>query len=180
MKEYPYWKYRKDHYVSEDHLGAHYRLVLPQQEVTVVYDFFRSKPFNRFYAAKNGLDRLMLGNWKDVQSREITSVVVAIGFIAISFAFGLYYFFIFLVSKESYLWLCLILFQATAMILTTYPSGMYLGLSLWLTFSAINLTNYAILFILLLQFFRKILILPDHHPRINKIFITYLDRRGCG
>ena len=172
VKEYPYWKYRKDHYVSENQMGALYRLVLPQQEVTVVYDFFRSKPFNRFYSAKNGLDRLILGNWKDVQSREIISLVVAIGFIAISFAFALYYLFIFLVSKESYLWLSLILFQATAMILTTYPSGMYLGLSLWLTFSAINLTNYAILFILLLQFFRKILILPDLHPRINKIFIT--------
>jgi len=171
VKEYPYWKYRKDHYVSENQMGALYRLVLPQQEVTVVYDFFRSKPFNRFYSAKNGLDRLILGNWKDVQSREIISLVVAIGFIAISFAFALYYLFIFLVSKESYLWLSLILFQATAMILTTYPTGMYLGLSLWLTFSAINLTNYAILFILLLQFFRKILILSDQHPRINKIFI---------
>ena len=137
-----------------------------------VYDFFRSKPFNRYYSAKNGLDRLQLGNWKDGQTRSIISLVVAIGFIAISFAFALYYLFIYLVSKESYLWLSLILFQATAMILTTYPSGMYLGLSLWLTFSAINLTNYAILFILLLQFFRKILILPDLHPRINKIFIT--------
>ena len=117
-------------------------MVLPQQEVTVVYDFFRSKPFNRFYSAKNGLDRLKLGYWNDVQSREIISLVVSIGFIAISFAFALYYLFIFLVSKESYLWLSLILFQATAMILTTYPTGMYLGLSLWLTFSAINPVSY--------------------------------------
>jgi len=171
VKEYPYWNYRKDHYFSENHLGSHYRLVLPQQEVTTVYDFFRSKPFNRYYSAKNGLDRLKLGYWNDIQSREIISLVVSIGFIAISFAFALYYLFIFLVSKESYLWLSLILFQATAMILTTYPTGMYLGLSLWLTFSAINLTNNAILFILLLQFFRKILILSDLHPRINKIFI---------
>lgn len=152
-------------------MGALYRLVLPQQEVSVVYDFFRSKPFNRFYSAKNGLDRLILGNWKDVQSREIISLVVAIGFIATSFAFALYYFFIFLVSKESYLWLSLILFRATAMILTTYPAGMYLGLSLWLSFSAIPVTTFTVLFILLLQFFRKILILPDRHPHINKIFI---------
>ena len=171
VKEYPYWKYRKDHYVAEDHLGSHYRVILPQQEVTTVYDFFRSKPFNRYYSAKNGLDRLQLGKWKDIQIREVISVVAAICFIAISFAFGLYYFFIYLVSKENYLWLSLILFQATAMILTTYPTGMYLGLSLWLTFSAIPLTFYAVLFILLLQFFRKILILPVHHPRINKIFV---------
>ena len=61
VKEYPYWNYRKDHYFSENHLGSHYRLVLPQQEVTTVYDFFRSKPFNRYYSAKNGLDRLKLG-----------------------------------------------------------------------------------------------------------------------
>ncbi len=172
VKEYPYWNYRKDHYFSENHLGSDYRLVLPQQEVTTVYDFFRSKPFNRYYSAKNGLDRIQLVNWNDGQSRSIISLVVSIGVIAISFAFALYYLFIYLVSKDSYLWLSLILFQATQMILTTYPTGMYLGLSLWLTFSAISLTNYAILFILLLQFFRKILILSDQHPRINKIFIT--------
>ena len=83
MKEYPFWKYLKDHYVSENHMGSHYRLVLPQQEAAVVYNFFRSKPFNRNYSAKNGLDRLILGNWKDVQNRETISLVVAIGFIAI-------------------------------------------------------------------------------------------------
>ena len=112
MKEYPYWNYRKDHYFSENHLGSDYRLVLPQHEVTTVYDFFRSKPFNRYYSAKNGLDRLQLVNWKDGQSRSIISLVVSIGVIAISFAFALYYLFIYLVSKESYLWLSLILFQA--------------------------------------------------------------------
>ena len=47
LKEYPFWKYLKNHYVSETHMGSHYRLVLPQQEVSVVYNFFRSKPFNR-------------------------------------------------------------------------------------------------------------------------------------
>ena len=39
MKEYPFWKYLKDHYVSENHMGSHYRLVLPQQEVSVLMRF---------------------------------------------------------------------------------------------------------------------------------------------
>ena len=152
-------------------MGSHYRLVLPQQEVSVIYNFFRSKPFNRNYSAKNGLDRLMLGNWKDVQNRETISLVIAIGFIAISFAFALYYFFIFLVSKGNYLFLSMILFLSTAITLTTYPTGMYLGFSLWWSFSAIRVATYALLFILLLHFFRNTLNLPDRYKRINKIFI---------
>jgi len=171
LKEYPFWKYLKNHYVSENHMGSHYRLVLPQQEVSVIYNFFRSKPFNRNYSAKNGLDRLMLGNWKDVQNRETISLVIAIGFIAISFAFALYYFFIFLVSKGNYLFLSMILFLSTAITLTTYPTGMYLGFSLWWSFSAIRVATYALLFILLLHFFRNTLNLPDRYKRINKIFI---------
>ena len=171
LKEYPFWKYLKNHYVSENHMGSHYRLVLPQQEVSVIYNFFRSKPFNRNYSAKNGLDRLMLGNWKDVQNRETISLVIAIGFIAISFAFALYYFFIFLVSKGNYLFLSMILFLSTAITLTTYPTGMYLGFSLWWSFSAIRVATYALLFILLLYFFRNTLNLPDRYKRINKIFI---------
>ena len=119
LKEYPFWKYLNNHYVSENQMGSHYRLVLPQQEVSVIYNFFRSKPFNRNYSSKNGLDRLMLGNWKDVQNRETISVVIAIGFIAISFAFALYYFFIFLVSGGNYFLISMILFLATAITLTT-------------------------------------------------------------
>ena len=171
LKEYPFWKYLNNHYVSENQMGSHYRLVLPQQEVSVIYNFFRSKPFNRNYSSKNGLDRLMLGNWKDVQNRETISVVIAIGFIAISFAFALYYFFIFLVSKGNYLFLSMILFLSTAITLTTYPTGMYLGFSLWWSFSAIRVATYALLFILLLHFFRNTLNLPDRYKRINKIFI---------
>ena len=171
LKEYPFWKYLNNHYVSENQMGSHYRLVLPQQEVSVIYNFFRSKPFNRNYSSKNGLDRLMLGNWKDVQNRETISVVIAIGFIAISFAFALYYFFIFLVSGGNYFLISMILFLATAITLTTYPIGMYLGVSLWWSFSAIRVASYALLFILLLQFFRNTLNLSNRYQLINKIFI---------
>ena len=171
LKEYPFWKYLNNHYVSENQMGSHYRLVLPQQEVSVIYNFFRSKPFNRNYSSKNGLDRLMLGNWKDVQNRETISVVIAIGFIAISFAFALYYFFIFLVSGGNYFLISMILLLATAITLTTYPIGMYLGVSLWWSFSAIRVASYALLFILLLQFFRNTLNLSNRYQLINKIFI---------
>ena len=171
LKEYPFWKYLNNHYVSENQMGSHYRLVLPQQEVSVIYNFFRSKPFNRNYSSKNGLDRLMLGNWKDVQNRETISVVISIGFIAISFAFALYYFFIFLVSGGNYFLISMILLLATAITLTTYPIGMYLGVSLWWSFSAIRVASYALLFILLLQFFRNTLNLSNRYQLINKIFI---------
>ena len=48
---------------------------------------------------------------------------------------------------------------------------MYLGVSLWWSFSAIRVASYALLFILLLQFFRNTLNLSNRYQLINKIFI---------
>ena len=72
-----------------------------ESRFTVVYDFFKSKPFDRFYAAKNGLNRITLGYWKDIQNKYIIVLVIACGFIAISFASVLYfrYFFNFVINR---------------------------------------------------------------------------------
>ena len=43
LKEYPYWKFRENSFLGQDHIGAQYRILMPQNENTVIYDFFRSK-----------------------------------------------------------------------------------------------------------------------------------------
>ena len=50
---------------------------------------------------KNGLNRMTLGYWKDIQNKYIIVLVIASGFIAISFASVLYfrYFFNFVINR---------------------------------------------------------------------------------
>ena len=171
IREYPYWFYGKDTYSSEINMGGDFKLFLPKNEITIVYDFFRSKPFNRYYSANNGLDRIILTNWNELKNTEIINFLGALCFVAISFAFALYYSLIYFVSKGNYIWLCLILFLSSTIVFVTYPTGFHFDFSLYYTFSGIELSFYSLLFILLLQFFRKILQLDESHPRINKIFI---------
>ena len=171
IREYPYWFYGKDTYSSEINMGGDFKLFLPKNEITIVYDFFRSKPFNRYYSANNGLDRIILTNWNELKNTEIINFLGALCFVAISFAFALYYSLIYFVSKGNYIWLCLILFLSSTIVSVTYPTGFHFDFSLYYTFSGIELSFYSLLFILLLQFFRKILQLDESHPRINKIFI---------
>ena len=171
IREYPYWLYGKDRFSSEINMGGDFKLFLPKNEITIVYDFFRSKPFNRYYSANNGLDRIILTNWNELKNTEIINFLGALCFVAISFAFALYYSLIYFVSKGNYIWLCLILFLSSTIVFVTYPTGFHFDFSLYYTFSGIELSFYSLLFILLLQFFRKILQLDESHPRINKIFI---------
>ena len=171
IREYPYWFYGKDTFSSEINMGGDFKLFLPKNEITIVYDFFRSKPFNRYYSANNGLDRIILTNWNELKNTEIINFLGALCFVAISFAFALYYSLIYFVSKGNYIWLCLILFLSSTIVFVTYPTGFHFDFSLYYTFSGIELSFYSLLFILLLQFFRKILQLDESHPRINKIFI---------
>ena len=114
IREYPYWFYGKDTYSSEFNMGGDFKLFLPKNEITIVYDFFRSKPFNRYYSANNGLDRIILTNWNELKNTEIINFLGALCFVAISFAFALYYSLIYFVSKGNYIWLCLILFLLSA------------------------------------------------------------------
>ena len=99
LKEYAYWKFRENIFLGQDHIGAQYRVLMPQNENTVIYDFFRSKPFDRYYAMVNGLDRMTIGLWENIRLRELVRFSSNIGFISVALSFGIYYFFIYLVSK---------------------------------------------------------------------------------
>ena len=101
---------------------------MPKNKVTIIYVFFRSKPFERFMAKVNGLDRMTIGLWKDVRLRELVRFSGNIGFMSVALSFGLYYFFNYLVSRGNYLWLSLTLFQANDLFVFTQPNSMYIGI----------------------------------------------------
>ena len=171
LKEYPYWKHRKNVFVGQEHIGAQYRILMPQNENTIIYDFFRSRPFDRYMAMVNGLDRMTIGLWEDVRFRELVRFSSNIGFIAVALSFGIYYFFIYLVSKGDYLWLSLSLLQATATVFFTQSNGLYMGISRWPAISEMQFVFQGLLFLFLIIFFKQALNLKETYPRINKLFL---------
>ncbi len=84
---------------------------MPVGEVTTVYNYFRNKPFDRYMSKVNGLDRMTIGPWRDIQSLQLLGLAANIAVIAIALSFGLYYLFMFAVSRGAYLWLSASLFQ---------------------------------------------------------------------
>ena len=171
LKEYPYWKFRENSFLGQDHIGAQYRILMPQNENTVIYDFFRSKPFDRYYSKVNGLDRMTIGLWENIRLREMVRFSSNMGFISVALAFGIYYFFIYLVSKGNYLWLSLSLLQATALVFFTQSNAMYMGFSRWPAISELQFVFQGVLFIFLIIFFKQALNLKENFPRINKLFL---------
>ena len=171
LKEYPYWKFRENSILGQDHIGAQYRILMPKNGNTVIYDFFRSKPFDRYYAMVNGLDRMTIGLWENIRLREIVRFSSNMGFISVALAFGIYYFFIYLVSKGNYLWLSLSLLQATALVFFTQSNAMYMGFSRWPAVSELQFVFQGVLFIFLIIFFKQALNLKENFPRINKLFL---------
>ena len=170
IKEFPYWKHRENNFVGQENIGAQYRILMPQNEDTIIYNFFRSRPFDRYYSKVNGLDRMTIGLWEDIRLRELVRFSSNVSFIAIAISFGLYYFFIYLVSKGNYLWLSLSLIQASALVFCTQSNGMYMGFSRWFAISEILFVFQGLLFVFLIIFFLKALNLKQNFPKINKLF----------
>ena len=171
LKEFPYWKHRKHNFLGEGRIGAQYRIIMPKNEDTIIYDFFRSKPFDRFMAKVNGLDRMTIGLWENIRLRELVRFSSNIGFISVALSFGIYYFFIYLVSKGNYLWLSLSLLQAAALVFFTQSNAVYMEFSRWHAVSGFQFVIMGLLFIFLITFFKQALNLKENFPRINKLFL---------
>ena len=124
----------------------------------------------RKYEVASGLSRMMLGLWGEIQEKEILRVLGSVAFLTPVLFFGFYYFFMYLVSGGNYLWISLILFQVSVIILFSY-----LLRTIAIDFKFINsemrLVFLGLLFLLMIQFFRKALNLRADFPRINKLFL---------
>ena len=94
-----------------------------QGEITTIYNFFRSKPFDRYYGKVDELDRITIGKWSDIRLLQVFRLATNLAVVAIASAFGLYYLFMFVVGRGSYLWLSASLFQISR------PLWLWLSLS---------------------------------------------------
>ena len=93
---YKYWNGTTDPALGEGRILSRYKIEVPTGEQAVIYSFFRSKPFDRFYGSVYGLDRVTLGSWENVRFRENFRLSSNIIFLSVSIAFGFYYLFIYL------------------------------------------------------------------------------------
>lgn len=172
VDEYPYWSGSGDSWIDEGRINAHYLVTMPQGEITTIYNFFRSKPFDRYYSKVDGLDRITIGKWSDIRLLEFFRLATNLAVVAIASAFGLYYLFMFVVGRGSYLWLSASLFQISV------HCCLYLSLSsviqppLWLANVEMDMASTSLLFVFLLQFFRGSLDLRRNFPVLNRVFLA--------
>ncbi len=166
ITEFKYWKQGADKQVEDNHFGSSYRIIATQNEVTTIYNFFRSNPFNRFMDTNN-YHRIEIGTWQNLRIIEISKLVVASGLFTPALLFGLYYFFVYLISGGNYIWLSLALLQISLILLGIILMGTGTNL-----FHRGGLFLYfPILFLCLTQFFRKSLCIDLNYPKLNKIYV---------
>ena len=166
VTEFKYWKWGFDKQVEDNHFGSSFRVIAIQNEVTTIYNFFRSKPFNRFMDTNN-YHRIEIGTWQNLRIREISKLVIATGLFAPALLFGFYYFFVYLISGGNYIWLSLALLQISLIQLRF----ILMGTGTYLFHRGDLFLYFPLLFLCLTQFFRKSLFIDLNYPKINKIYI---------
>ncbi len=172
VDEYLYWSGNGGSWIDEGRINAHYLVTMPQGEITTIYNFFRSRPFDRYYSKVDGLDRITIGKWNDIRLLEFFRIATNLAVVAIASAFGLYYLFMFVVGRGSYLWLSASLFQISV------HCCLYLSLSsliqppVWLANVEMDMASISLLFVFLLQFFRRSLDLRRNFPILNWVFLA--------
>ena len=119
-KMYSYWNFETDAWVDDGRVLDKYKILLPKNEVTIVYNYFRNNPLDRYMGKTNGLDRIGIGTWETVRFQQYLNILSNIATISIVFSFALYYLFMFIVSKGPYIWLSLSLFQLSILSTTNF------------------------------------------------------------
>ena len=89
---YPHWKYGEHPFLGECRIGEQYWIVMPQNEETVIYDFFRSQPFDRYMSMVNGLDRMTIGSWEVIRVNVFFRFASYIVIVTPALFFGFYFF----------------------------------------------------------------------------------------
>ena len=165
-----YWNLKFNSIYGKNSLSHNFKIKLPKDEVSIVYNYFRSKPFNRWFVGNESLDRIYIGSWTEVLKREILSLVLEVLILSILFTFSIYYLFLFFVSKENYLWISLILFFV-AISFMTGRINYYLGISEEFNGkSEIVVIPLCFAFLFFNLFFKDVLSLKKEYPKINNFF----------
>ena len=173
IKEYDYWKLGFSEHRTDSNIGAMYKILMPQQEITYIYDFFRNKPVDRFNSKEN-YHRMMIGTWQSLNIKEFLRPLGNAAFIAPALLFGIYYFFVYLISKGNYIWLSLALLILSLMQLIQFFKNQF-GIFIFTESISTNsgmIIFVPMLFLVLTQFFRKTLNLAINYPKINKLYLV--------
>ena len=170
VEEYDYWKVGLNKQLTDDRIGTNHRVKAPKGEITVIYDFFRNYPVDR-WNSKDNFHRMMIGSWNELRNKELRAFIGRIIFIAPAFVFGIYFFFVFLISKGNYIWISLSLFMLT--IITAGPiTPHYSFLNIFPSVSSPNgmIFLLPLLSLFLLIFFKNELNLKEYYPKLNITF----------
>ncbi len=158
---------------GEYNIGGAYQLKIPKNKVSFIYNFFRNNPVERFNS-KDNYHRMMIGTWESLRNKEFYRLIGNVAFITPTLLFGFYYFFVYLISRGNYLWisltLLLISFLSTLIFFQNQIGTYILGPAISSTSGMISFLP--IIFVLLIQFFRKTLNLEIKFPIFNKIYVT--------
>jgi len=169
VRESNYWKWSINPLIGDDYFFDHLKIRMPINETTVVYDFFRSQPFDRHMGIENGLDRMMIGSWQKLRENVLISLIGPFAFFTPALMLGLYFLFMFFVARGNYIWVALSLFQICAFIFFSMISKSIGFNSVFANEKGVPVF-FGGLFLFLTIFFQKSLRINVKYPKFNYLF----------
>ena len=100
--EYPFLdsEYNNYKHIDENRIWFDYKILMPKNEITYVYSYFRSQPLDRIMVRKGSLDRLSVGPWEEIKLKQIYRTTSFFVYIAVLFFLACTLYFIFLFQKR--------------------------------------------------------------------------------
>ena len=126
IQEYDYIKFNDDSYnfIGIDRIQFRYRIVMPINEITTIYSFYRFKPLHRTLSTRHVT--FSIDSWENLQSQAFFQIMRNIFFYAILIYLFLNSISSFIVTRDSnYLWLTILL--STLVFSAIYLSGYTIG-----------------------------------------------------
>ena len=68
IDEFRYWKAGINKNFEETHIGSEFRIHVPKNRKTTIYNFFRNYPVDRFNSMDN-YHRMMIGSWESLRNK---------------------------------------------------------------------------------------------------------------
>ena len=134
---------------DNDRIWFDYKIVLPKNEKFIIFNYFRSQPLDRSNARPNGLDRIDIGTWEEIEFRATYITQSFFVYIAVFFSFGIYFlFYFFIIMNSSYLWIGLAFIGILLSPVIFLLSSIY-----GIRFNFVRPAGNAIVAIILIQFF---------------------------
>ena len=158
-------------YKDKDRIWYDYKIIMPKDEITEIYSFFRSQPLDRMNAKEGGIDRITIGTWEQIEFTEYFRTFRYIINVSVFFFFSIYFLMFYFVSKDkNYLWIGILLSIFTLQGLA-FSSSSYFGFRFNYMFGPIGFT---IVSAIIIQFLRNILMFHDKNKKIDKIYIWFI------